>query len=1625
MRAVRVVRVTLKAIGYTLLGIIGLVGLALLVLHTGWGKEQVRLQAVKAINGAITGTISIGKIEGFFFDHITIRDLELLDASGRRAIHADAVSVEYDLLPLLSKEVVVDSVRLEGPGVLAVTEADGALNLAKLAKPSDEPSPPPDPNAEPWTIQVALAVIENGDFSYVQASGSTIAVSGIGLEAGGRLSGDDAQLDLVELSAHLADPELDLRLSALASKTKEEARVQRLELALQGEPALSVRDARYGLVSGHLEAALATSLSADVLRRVTGDQGWRSGATLSGKVLHEDHSAPWHARLDGHVAEAPMTLTATATSDFSGAVAHLDLTRLNPASIHEAGPAGALAFSLDADVQGQSLDDLRGKVALHGGGRVRYDKKQAELTVDRLSLHAEADRGRIDARLEAATSEGQLRAKGILHATETPMRLEKGSVHANFRDFGALLPPKLRIRGKILADIQADGALDDLSARGLVRASKLRFGDTKIFAARIRADVTGVPKSIGGALDVDVRGIEQAELQLGDVDLTARFDAPARRAKVIVDARKAQMAEMVSLRAEVKQLDHAIELAIHSLRARTEGIRWKMNGAYVSLEDHGTMRVRNVRLRSNAGEIDLDATMDTKRLLRGPGKVELSMRKVSLPKLRSAFAPEAPKVRGTMHGKLSAELGKAGPELSLAAEIRDLRWGAARQPLATRLQVDAEGPEIHAAVTAWGRRLGQVTVKADAKIPGNPTDPASWQKLDERAIERAVVRFEKLAVAEVASLLQQPGEMGGIIDGEIELIDGGQEIRTDLFARALRFEPVRAPLELKILTHTTKGRITSEISATVTGRPAIGALLSIEHDAEKIRREGLKVLADADLSGKIRLDELPLELLSGASAAVAQVDEEAMRGTRAVRRSAKGKVTPISTLQGLATMALDFHRKNGEASAKIELRGKDLIWANGAPKLDTELVAEIGEGRLVAKGFGRGATVGSLELDLAARVPRDVFDPKGWEKIDERALRKLWVEFKDLELEGVDKMMSGALKMRGQINGKIVVKDRFEEANVYLSMRGIKPEKMEDVVDGELLASIDGAGMSLVLGAFHQDRQIVDAKLEAATSIDALMRGGEKAMQRARLQGNLRMDRLPMPLVAQIIRSQHDLKGSFTATVAFAGSIAQPIVHLDLTGDGAQIDEYTFHEFSVKGGVRPERFDAKIHIREGKYGKLDLTARLGRGFDDVPVRARLQAHRFRLGWITALLPPTGGIGGIAGRLDAGVNLTGELGNPMAKGKIELRNFKLGLAPPMPMLQRTKMWLTMDGRQVELKVDGHSGDGDIQAELTADLKRLDAPNFDARITTDDLPIAAGPKRLLIDSVTRVKGRTDDKMRIEVVVEDGEIEMPNEGSEQLQEIREFDDVRFVGTKVPDPVPQSKGMPMEISIGLRKPIPIQGKEVNATADAELNMDNSTGEMLMSGYASVGNGYLTVFGKRWMVQKARLDFIPGEEPHIDVELTHDFQTAVVYIKLSGSPSNPDLTLSSDPAIYDEAQLLTFVLGSGPNEDPNNSSMQQQAAGAAASALIGQVQSKLEDELPIDTMQLDFGDGAKVSRLTLGKWISSRLFLGYDYHFQAEEDENVSEGLLQYRLGRGWLIETRYGDRGNGGVDALWVKRF
>jgi len=156
------------------------------------------------------------------------------------------------------------------------------------------------------------------------------------------------------------------------------------------------------------------------------------------------------------------------------------------------------------------------------------------------------------------------------------------------------------------------------------------------------------------------------------------------------------------------------------------------------------------------------------------------------------------------------------------------------------------------------------------------------------------------------------------------------------------------------------------------------------------------------------------------------------------------------------------------------------------------------------------------------------------------------------------------------------------------------------------------------------------------------------------------------------------------------------------------------------------------------------------------------------------------------------------------------------------------------------------------------------------------------------------------------------------------------------------------------------------------------------------------------------------------------------VAIDLGGRQEQPDLKLSSSDGEFDQSQLLGFVLGGSPDDmeqrSGSDNDVTQQAIDAASGLLFGQVQPLLRRIVPVDVLSVKRKTGATEETLvTVGKWISADLFLGYRHRFAEDsaETQNTNEGTLEWYFSRRWRLEVVGGDRGEGSADVLWINRW
>lgn len=127
--------------------------------------------------------------------------------------------VSMKLLPLLSKEVIVDSIEVKGLRANLVRYKDGKTNIDDLTGSGDKSAPAVKISGPLIRIDIDHVTIENATVTYIdQAAGGKYALSKLNLKTGRIASGVPNRIDL-SFTAHSDKPRLDLQSSLKTTLT--------------------------------------------------------------------------------------------------------------------------------------------------------------------------------------------------------------------------------------------------------------------------------------------------------------------------------------------------------------------------------------------------------------------------------------------------------------------------------------------------------------------------------------------------------------------------------------------------------------------------------------------------------------------------------------------------------------------------------------------------------------------------------------------------------------------------------------------------------------------------------------------------------------------------------------------------------------------------------------------------------------------------------------------------------------------------------------------------------------------------------------------------------------------------------------------------------------------------------------------------------------------------------------------------------------------------------------------------------------------------------------------------------------------------------------------------------------
>ncbi len=720
------------------------------------------------------------------------------------------------------------------------------------------------------------------------------------------------------------------------------------------------------------------------------------------------------------------------------------------------------------------------------------------------------------------------------------------------------------------------------------------------------------------------------------------------------------------------------------------------------------------------------------------------------------------------------------------------------------------------------------------------------------------------------------------------------------------------------------------------------------------------------------------------------------------------------------------------ATGELEVRG---VQAQSGAVDATVTLAPGAAGEIAARAVVTGDGVGELGLAAHAVLPVHLLVPGEWAALDRRALRGATVTLAD---QPFDSQLFARFGITAPYHGRASVTLSTTAAaattTLALAVHEVAGGAIARPIQLAVDATLDGQGLVTAVTAASVDTPLVSIHASAPISLDRALALGVASILDTRITGEVRVEKMQLPAALAIL-DRHDITaGELGGTISVEGTLARPTAVGTVAATGVIVTP------GLGGKALPRLDDLTVTVNwAGASGTLDATAHESAGglltlnvagglADPKATTFELHATHLDIAPLAAFAPEP--YVAAAGILDAAINMKGlDPVSGQLNGLLHLSDGRVPLAPKVGTLRKLEAMIQIDGQALRIvKADGLLGAGDAHLTGTVGLTGSSPATADLTLKLRKVsPI--GSFQPVIDGVIGAKlARTDGQWTGDVTVTQATVNIPTTSTgDKLLPMGEPSDMEFVDAPPPPPTsihldaPEHPWLVLNVDVA---PTEVIADEIRAVVKAKDLTLSYGDELGLDGDIDMDRGDVELFGRRYDVELALLVFDGGTDPELNVSISHAFPEVTTYTDISGRLSEPVLNLHADPQLYSQGQLLGFLLGGDPGGDPS-SQARDQAATVGASVASAFLSQKLNKVLPVKlAVRCNPSTSSASAMCTAGKWVSEKLYVGYQQHLSPLPDENTSQLDLEYYLLSHVTINVSGGDR-NDGIDVLWRKRW
>lgn len=493
-----------------------------------------------------------------------------------------------------------------------------------------------------------------------------------------------------------------------------------------------------------------------------------------------------------------------------------------------------------------------------------------------------------------------------------------------------------------------------------------------------------------------------------------------------------------------------------------------------------------------------------------------------------------------------------------------------------------------------------------------------------------------------------------------------------------------------------------------------------------------------------------------------------------------------------------------------------------------------------------------------------------------------------------------------------------------------------------------------------------------------------------------------------------------------SGSMAVRRVRGDVTVPGATPWTLGLTRAELRANVEHGATTLAADLAGARAGEITLRAQTQVSRQDgrwgvaasAPLMVDGTAAMSSLAWLGAFTENVS----VDGRLQAQVRARGTVGAPQWQG--DIRGQKLAVSLPAQGLhwREGSLEARFRGEQLVLKrLHLQGGEGHIEASGTMGLVDRSA---DIAVSARTLLVSRLPARELVASGDARVTLREKRVQVQgkARLDRGRVELPKRSAPTLSS-----DIVIVGQEE-ESVAESRRatflpqLDVEIDLGDRFYLKANGLDARLTGAvalrvADLRMPRASGSIRSA------EGIYTAYGQRLSVERGVLTFNgPLANPALDILALRKNQAVQAGVAVTGTALQPVVKLVSIPSVPDADKLSWLVLGHGIED---SSSAETDVLAQAAAALLARgesvtLQARIAQTAGLDEFRFSGGGGLESAIVTLGKRLSSRVYVTYEAGLSGTTDLFTA----RYTLSPRWSLQTQYGGEATA-VDLFYTFSF